>query len=328
MKNTDNRFSSRRRFFKQAAAAGAGSLLLNVPGVFAEQLVVTPEQTEGPYYPPDLPLDTDNDLLVINNNLTSAVGQITYISGRILNPNGDPVRNAYMEIWHADNSGAYIHPSSMGYATRDQNFQGFGRFLTASSGEYLFRTIKPGLYTGRTRHIHFKVKVSGQPTLTSQLYFLGEAQNSGDSVLQGVRDAAQRNSVVVPFVPIEGSTVGALAAKFDIVLSVTPGSIPVLTITNISDPVKTGFGPGDSWRVDLTDAPAGAPVRLHLWKDNVDFGISGPYGDLTDNTGSWSFTGSYGSGDVGLWQVQAVVGSATSAETSTPATIRVSNGGV
>jgi protocatechuate 3,4-dioxygenase, beta subunit len=325
MKNTDSRFSSRRRFFKQAAAGGVGSLLLNVPGVFAEQLVATPDQTEGPYYPTNLPLDTDNDLLVINNNVSPAVGQITYISGRILNPNGGPVRNAYMEIWHADNTGAYIHPSSMGYATRDQNFQGFGRFLTSSSGEYLFRTIKPGLYAGRTRHIHFKVKVAGQPTVTSQLYFLGEAQNPGDSVLQGIRDAAQRNSVIVPFVPIEGSTVGALAAKFDIVLSVTPSAMPVLTVTNISDPTKTGFGPGDSWRVDLNDASAGAPVRLHLWKDNVDLGIGGPYGNLTDGAGAWSFTGSYGSADVGVWQVQAVVGDATSNETSTPVTIRVSN---
>src|SRR6266581_4092250 len=93
MKNRDNHLSSRRRFFKQAAGAGIGSLLLNVPGVFAEQLVVTPEQTEGPYYPPNLPLDTDNDLVMINNNVTPAVGQITYISGRILNPSGDPVRN-------------------------------------------------------------------------------------------------------------------------------------------------------------------------------------------------------------------------------------------
>src|SRR5205823_8814523 len=208
--------SNRRRFLKQVGLAGLATALLDTPGLFAEALTTTPEQTEGPYYPTTLPLDTDNDLLIINNNITPAVGQITYLSGRILSLSGEPVRNATMEIWQADNSGAYIHPSSIGYATRDQNFQGFGRFLTSSSGEYLFRTIKPGLYTGRTRHIHFKVKVAGQPTLTSQLYILGEPQNTGDSVLTGIRDAAARSSVIVPFVPIENSTVGALAAKFDI----------------------------------------------------------------------------------------------------------------
>jgi protocatechuate 3,4-dioxygenase, beta subunit len=209
--NSDNVFqsSNRRRFLQQAAAAGLGSLFLDVQGLFAEQLLATPEQTEGPYYPTTLPLDTDNDLLLINSNLTSAIGQVTYLSGRILNPSGEPVRNATMEIWHADNSGAYIHPSSMGYSTRDLNFQGFGRFLTGSSGEYLFRTIKPGVYTGRTRHIHFKVKVPGFATLTSQLYILGEAQNTNDSVLNGIRDAQARSSVIVPFAPIPGSTVGA-----------------------------------------------------------------------------------------------------------------------
>ena len=263
MTHKANHLSSRRRFFKTAAAAGVGSLFLDVPGLFAEQLVATPDQTEGPYYPPTLPLDTDNDLVVINSNLTSAVGQITYISGRILNSSGDPIRNAYMEIWHADNTGAYIHPSSNGYANRDVNFQGFGRFLTGSSGEYLFRTIKPGLYTGRTRHIHFKVKAGGQ-TLTSQLYFLGESQNASDSVLQGIRDTTARNSVIVPFVSIEGSSVGAIAARFDIVLSVTPSVVPVLTMTNLTNPTRTGYLAGDSWRADLKNASAGSRVYLHL----------------------------------------------------------------
>src|SRR5262249_26889258 len=142
--------SNRRRFLGSLGLAGFGTMFFQVPGAFAESLVQTPEQTEGPYYPTTLPLDTDNDLLIINNSITPAVGQITYISGRVLSATGDPVRNAQVEIWHADRNGAYIHPASMGYANRDQNFQGFGRFLTSSTGEYLFRTIKPGLYTGRT----------------------------------------------------------------------------------------------------------------------------------------------------------------------------------
>jgi hypothetical protein len=214
-----------------------------------------------------------------------------------------------MEIWQADNSGAYIHPSSMGYATRDTNFQGFGRFMTGSSGEYLFRTIKPGLYPGRTRHIHFKVKVSGYPTLTSQLFFLGEAQNSSDNILTGIRDNAARNSVIVPFVSIEGSSVGALAARFDVALSVTPSTAPALMMTNLTDPTRTGYLAGDSWRVDLKDAPAGERVYLRLWKDNVDLGASGPYGSVTNGDGSWSLTGAFGAGDAGLWQMQAVIGS-------------------
>ena len=257
MNKTGQMFSNRRRFLKQVGMASLASGLLEAPGVFAEELTLTPEQTEGPYYPTSLPLDTDNDLLVINNNITPAVGQVTYLSGRILSPGGEPVRNAFVEIWHADNSGAYIHPASTGYASRDLNFQGFGRFLTGSTGEYVFRTIKPGLYTGRTRHIHFKVKVSGRPDLTSQLYFLGEAQNASDSVLGGIRDAQARNSVVVPFVAIGGSTTGALAGRFDIVLSTTSSSVPAVTLTNTSDPARNPtFRAGDSCSVSAGEMHA------------------------------------------------------------------------
>jgi protocatechuate 3,4-dioxygenase beta subunit len=299
-------------------------MLIETPDAFTEELTGTPEQTEGPYYPTSLPLDTDNDLLVINNNLTSAVGQVTYISGRILNPSGEPVRNALMEIWHADNSGAYIHPSSTGYANRDLNFQGFGRFLTGSTGEYLFRTIKPGLYTGRTRHIHFKVKVSGLQTLTSQLYFMGESQNATDSVLAGIQSAQARESVIVPFVPIEGSTVGALAARFDIVLSVTPGSVPILIVTNTSDTARNPlFLAGDNWRLDLRESSPSSRVYLHIWKDHVDLGISGPYGDLTSGDGAWTLSGSFGAGDAGTWQLQALIGASTSPETTAPVALRI-----
>ena len=321
-----NNASSRRRFLRQAGSISLAGLVLSNAELFADTLTTTPEQTEGPYYPTTLPLDTDNDLVVVNSNLTAAVGQITYISGRILTPSGEPVRNAYVEIWHADNSGAYIHPQSMGYATRDLNFQGFGRFMTGSSGEYLFRTIRAGLYTGRTRHIHFKVKVAGLPTLTSQLYFLGESQNSGDGILNGIQNVQARNSVIVPFVPIEGSPIGALAAKFDVVLGVTPGVTPSVTITNTTDPTRTSFHAGDSWRLDVKNATAGVGVFLHLWRDNVDWGVSGPYGSLTDANGAWSLAGSYGAADAGLWQLQAVLGSAASTSTSALVSVRIVTG--
>jgi protocatechuate 3,4-dioxygenase beta subunit len=318
--------SNRRRFLKQIGLAGLATAFLDTPGLFAETLTATPEQTEGPYYPTTLPLDTDNDLLIINNNITPAVGQITYLSGRILSLSGEPVRNATMEIWQADNSGAYIHPSSVGYANRDRNFQGFGRFLTGSTGEYLFRTIKPGLYPGRTRHIHFKVKVSGMATLTSQVYVLGEVQNANDGVLTGIRDAKARNSVIVPFAPVEGSTINAVAARFDIVLSGSPAQVPVLDITNVSDPSRNpDFKVGDGWRADVRNATPGSRVYLHLWKDNVDLGISGPYGELTNANGAWTMSGSYGASESGSWQAQAVIGSATAQETSVPIAMQIYN---
>src|SRR4030088_1605551 len=94
----------RRGFLKKL---GLASALFATPGAFAQELVLTPAQTEGPYYPDKLPLDTDNDLLIINNRITPAVGQITYVSGRVLDAGGSPVRNAVIEIWQTDGNGVY-----------------------------------------------------------------------------------------------------------------------------------------------------------------------------------------------------------------------------
>jgi protocatechuate 3,4-dioxygenase beta subunit len=217
MHQSKGHIASRRQFLGRAATLGAGSLFYQVPGLFAQELTRTPQQTEGPYYPNRLPLDTDNDLLVINDNLTPAVGDIIELSGRVLTPAGSPVRNAEVEIWQADHTGAYIHSSSAGYSNRDLNFQGYGRFETASTGEYRFRTIKPALYEGRTRHIHIKVTASGQPTLTSQLYFADEPANRGDNIW-GRLDPTERAAVTADLFPIADSTVDAAAMTIDVVL--------------------------------------------------------------------------------------------------------------
>jgi protocatechuate 3,4-dioxygenase beta subunit len=195
--------------------------LFTVPGAFAE-LIRTPEQTEGPFYPDKLPLDTDNDLLVINDAITPAVGEITWLSGRILDAQGKPMRNALVEIWQVDNNGAYLHSKTGNREKRDKNFQGFGRFITGSTGEYLFRTIKPVPYPGRTRDVHFAIKARGHEKFTTQCYVRGEPKNESDGVLKGIHDAKARESVIVPFSPLKGSKIGELAARFDIVLGWTP----------------------------------------------------------------------------------------------------------
>jgi protocatechuate 3,4-dioxygenase, beta subunit len=199
-----------------------GAVALSAPGLFAEELMRTPLQTEGPFYPDKLPLDTDNDLLIVNDKITPAVGTITHLGGRILDARGEPVRNALVEIWQVDNNGAYLHTGSTNRDKRDANFQGFGRFLTASSGEYYFRTIKPVRYPGRTPHIHFAVKVKGKDNFTTQCYVKGEPGNDRDFVLSAVKDAKARESLIVDFAPIEKSRIGEVSARFDIVLGYTP----------------------------------------------------------------------------------------------------------
>jgi protocatechuate 3,4-dioxygenase beta subunit len=210
--------ADRRRLLQALAMSAAW---WSVPGAYAEQLVRTPAQTEGPFYPNHLPLDTDNDLLRINDLTTPAVGVVTWFSGRVLDLKGAPVRNALVEIWQVDNAGAYLHTGSMNREKRDANFQGFGRFVTGSTGEYLFRTIKPVPYPGRTPHIHVAVKTKGRDTFTTQCYIKGEPQNESDGIL---RRTENRDALIVPFAPLPGSTIGELTARFDIVLGFTPAA--------------------------------------------------------------------------------------------------------
>lgn len=213
------RFLARRDFLNQAAL---GAVMIAVPGAFAQALTLTPKQTEGPFYPEKLPLDTDNDLIILNDSLTPAVGEVTWLGGRILSEQGFPVRNALIEIWQADNNGAYIHSKSRNAAQRDTHFQGFGRFLTGSSGEYVFRTIKPVSYPGRVPHIHLAVRIKGKKELITQCYIRGHEQNQKDRVYMGIKDTKQRESVTLDFSPLKGSTAGELTARWDVVLGFTP----------------------------------------------------------------------------------------------------------
>lgn len=221
-----NAFRSRRQFLARlgVGAAALSASGLSARGAFAEELTRTPSQTEGPFYPDKLPLDTDNDLLVLNDSITPAIGEVTHLGGRILDAKGDPIRNAVVEIWQCDQNGAYLHSGTSNDEKRDRNFQGFGRFTTGSTGEYYFRTIKPVAYPGRTPHIHYKIKVKGKEALVTQCYIKGEPRNERDGVLRAIRDPRARESVMVDFKPIKESRIGELAAKFDVVLGLTPAA--------------------------------------------------------------------------------------------------------
>ena len=218
MSPPSSRSSDRRRFLQGVALAGSWWL---TPGAFAEKLTETSALTEGPFYPDRLPLDTDNDLLVINDSITPAVGDITHLTGRIVDASGSPIRNAFVEIWQVDNQGAYLHSGSSNKERSDKNFQGYGRFLTGSTGEYYFRTIKPVSYPGRTPHIHVGISRNGKRVLTTQLLINGHPDNERDGVFRVLQDEQARRSVLVDFKPIADSKIGELSASFDIVLGVT-----------------------------------------------------------------------------------------------------------
>jgi len=213
-----------RRRFLQTLGIGAGMALYTTPGLFAETLKPTASTTEGPFYPDKMPLDTDNDLLIVNDAITPAVGNVTHLTGRVVTATGQPVRNAFVEIWQVDSTASYVHTKGRQPTGNDANFQGYGRFLTDAKGQYYFRTIKPIPYTligiFRTAHIHFAISKGGKRVFTTQLLVRGLPENARDLVVKAT-DPKALDTLLVDFVPVAGSKFGELAANFDVVLGRT-----------------------------------------------------------------------------------------------------------
>lgn len=209
---------NRRQMMQHSAFLAAA---MSTPGLFAEELIKTSSLGEGPFYPDKMPLDTDNDLLLINDAITPAVGAITHLTGKVLSATGLPIRNAFVEIWQVDNKGVYLHSQSNNAQGRDTNFQGYGRFLTDSTGRYYFRTIKPVEYPGRTPHIHVAVSKNGKRIFTTQMLIKGEPGNKTDGLFRRVKDVKARETLLVDFKKTPGSKLSELDANFDIVLGRT-----------------------------------------------------------------------------------------------------------
>lgn len=224
---------NRRRFFKSMAVASAGFTL---PGFLAEALTLSPIVTPGPFYPlaDDIPLDKDNDLVQLNDSLTPAAGIVTHLSGRVLTSTGVPVRDALVELWHTDREGDYLYSAGVGRnPSCDSNFAGFGQFLTGSTGQFRFRTIKAGLYTGRTRHYHVGVTVPGRTTRSTTQTFWNEPtrdlngilwpqQNDTDMIWAGIADPLARASVTLDYTAVPETTTGEVQATWDFVSGFTP----------------------------------------------------------------------------------------------------------
>ena len=235
--------ADRRQFLGTLSLASLAALAPR--GAFAQKLLETAETTEGPFYPDRLPLDTDNDLLILNDGLTPAVGVITHLTGHVFTSSGLPVRNAFVEIWQTDANGSYVHTGGrQASKPYDSNFQGYGRFLSDAKGQYNFRTIKPDEYTlrgmHRAPHIHVAVSQNGRRIFTSQFLVKGDPANVGDTVVRNL-DPKALQTILVDFKSLPGSTLGELSANVDIVLGRTFNELQPSTKDSLKGTAK-GIG--------------------------------------------------------------------------------------
>jgi protocatechuate 3,4-dioxygenase beta subunit len=200
---------------------GAGTVLALAGGRASSTLAAlatTPRQTTGPFYPVELPLDRDNDLVRFGGAAQQAQGQITHVFGRVLDRDARPIRGARIEIWQCNAFGRYHHPRDTRDAPLDPGFQGYGETVSAADGAYRFRTIRPVPYPGRTPHIHFAVTAPGMERLVTQMYVAGEPGNARDGLYNSIRDPAARAALTVALAPAAELESGAIGGTFDIIL--------------------------------------------------------------------------------------------------------------
>lgn len=183
--------------------------------LFAEGklLPVTPSDAEGPFYPVNIPSDSDNDLLRVVGMNEVSPGQPAYVHGTIVDRRGTPVDGARVEIWQCDEGGVYHHPGDGGQP--DRRFQGFGAMVTDRAGAYHFRTLRPVPYAGRTPHIHFRVSMPGFDRLTTQLYVAEEEERNARDGLYKRHTPDEQALLTSAFRTVNNSSV---AAEFNIVL--------------------------------------------------------------------------------------------------------------
>jgi len=177
-------FTSRRSFFAMFG-------LIILPSFSLGEIIRTPMQAEGPFYPDSLPEDTDNDLVKNGYSTIEAGGKILNLMGSLINSDSKPIKGMTVEIWQTDMNGVYLHMGSFGSKMRDDQFQGFGRSITDKNGHFSFRTIIPVEYPGRTPHIHLKLLNESENVLTTQLYIQGHPLNKKDFLFKQMTKAEQ-----------------------------------------------------------------------------------------------------------------------------------------
>ena len=164
----------KQKFFNIILIALLASFCLMVQNTFAEdQLIKTPADYEGPFYPVTSQQDIDNDLIQVKGQAGVAAGDILNLSGMAVSTGGEPRAGVIIEIWQTDPQGRYKHPGDSTPGERDPLFQYWGAAITDTDGTFFFRTLIPGAYNPRPAHIHYKVLQDGKTILTSQIYFIG-----------------------------------------------------------------------------------------------------------------------------------------------------------
>ena len=190
---------SRRTVILGAVSAGAFAGPATAQLATDVLLRGTPQLTTGPFYPVLRPLDDDADLTRLRGRRGVAKGTIIDVAGRVLTESGRPMEGAKLDLWQANSFGRYDHPADPAKAPLDPAFQGAAVLKTDRNGRFRFRTVLPGPYGKRARHIHFDVS-GRRRRLVTQMFFPGE-RNEDDHLYRAIFTQAQKQAAVGRLAP-------------------------------------------------------------------------------------------------------------------------------
>lgn len=210
---------SRRQLFRASAAIG----VIGASPAAGQQrppqaTAGTPGQILGPFYPVQRTMNDTGDLTIVPGRTGRAKGQMLFVSGSVVNKNGEPLRGVKIEVWQSNAFGRYAHPSDQNPAPLDPNFEGFCVLTTDENGRYQFKTIKPSAYpiigtdVIRPAHIHFDI-MGQYDRIVTQMYFEGDPYNEKDRFLQSI---ARPERLIGK--PTSAPEAGAQAVVFNLLL--------------------------------------------------------------------------------------------------------------
>jgi protocatechuate 3,4-dioxygenase beta subunit len=210
----------RRKLLKIFGGIAAGSIGSKA---IAETCGITPEQTEGPFFPENTEIENDWDLTRVAGHSQEALGERILVTGIVRDGACEPLANSVVEMWQAAASGRYNHSGDTSGLPLDRNFQYYGKAVTDSEGRYFFKTIIPGDYPAtpswqRPPHLHFKVQKRGYFELTTQMYFKGHPLNEGDAILNAIDPGLRPTVVIEEELPPAGAEDPTPIYRFDLSL--------------------------------------------------------------------------------------------------------------
>lgn len=192
--------------------------------------VQTLSELTGPVFGRDMVNELDADLTRNGRINGEPLGERIIVTGRLLDEENRPIRNALIEVWQANAAGRYLHKREIHDAPLDPNFTGGGRTMTNENGEYRFVTIRPGAYpwgnhynAWRPAHIHFSVfGTNFLSRLVTQMYFPGDPLQPIDPIFNSIPNQAAAETLIATYNHDTTEADWALGFNFDIVLGGTP----------------------------------------------------------------------------------------------------------